>query len=71
LSFHLVADLVERHTVQKAVGDSVGVFVFYEGAEGGEVTDEVSDYYASVFGFGGSDAECYVRGGNWIAGRDD
>jgi hypothetical protein len=70
-SFDLVADLVERHAVEKAVGDSMGIFVFYQGAEGRKVTNKVSDDYTSVTCFGSRYSECYVRCGNRIAGRDD
>jgi hypothetical protein len=49
----------------------VRVFVFYEGAEGGEVTDEISDYNASVVRFGGPYAKRYVSGGNRIVRGND
>jgi hypothetical protein len=48
----------------------VRVFVFYEGAEGREVTDQVSDDHSSVIRFGRGDTECYVGCGNRIAGGD-
>jgi hypothetical protein len=50
--FHLVTDLVERQPVEKAVADAVGIFVFYEGAEGREVTNQICEDYASVLCFG-------------------
>jgi hypothetical protein len=70
-SFDSVADLVERHTVEKAVGDSVGVFVFYQGAERREVSDQISDDHTSVSCFGGSDTKCDVGCGDRIARGDE
>ena len=63
-SLDLVPDLAERQPIVKAVADSVRVLVFYKGAEGRDVADQIADDYASVLRFGESDAECHVGRGN-------
>jgi hypothetical protein len=62
---------VEGDTVEKAVGDSMGVVVLYEGTKRGEITHQVCDDHASLFFFRAANSKCDVRRGNWIAGADN
>src|SRR3954469_11250590 len=67
-AFDFVTDLVERHAVEKAVGDSRRVLVLDQGAEWRDIADQISDDGPPMRGFSACDSQSDVDCGQWIAG---